>query len=52
MIKNSQNIFIILARGIWNFFKVGIFAIFSLLFLKKIDTIPQKFSFFAEIFEK
>lgn len=56
MIKNSRNIFIVIFVGLWNFFKISILAIFSLLFFQKINTIeknPEKnFPFLTEIFEK
>lgn len=56
MIKNSQNIFIILGRGLWNFVKMSFFAFFSLFFSKKNHTMEKNsqnnFPFLSEILEK
>lgn len=56
MIKNSKNIFITLAMGIWNFLKISILAFLDLIFFRNTQMLEKndnkKFPFFSEIFEK
>jgi len=52
IIDNSQNIFIVCARGIWRFLRTVFFAIAALLFFRKIDTIQTSYPFLEEMTEK
>ncbi len=52
IIKDTENIFILLARGIGRFVAQVFFALGSLLFFKKINTIEKKYPFLEEMLEK